>query len=216
MAVYFKDFDKARDWRTLVEDLSLASASAILSFIPVNLYKGAKDAVAESEPTPGIDERAGIWLRVTATTALLDLLNDPAHGGPIRHDPDCKDAAKVFVNERLTLDGSVPFEPAALDNLGGSPGLATVRADLPSLVPTADAESLRLAYDARLRKNTARVFALDPDLYGPLEAALQGAFSGGWRRDQAWTRHGNWVRSLFHSEPIFSPDRTEERPLSAV
>ena len=134
MTVYFKDIDTTRDWRVVVENLSLGAAEAVLSLSPIALYNGIEAAITDSVPNPSTDQRAGIWLRVTATSALLALLNDPRFGGPLARNAARNAAAKTFVTEMLALDGFDTFDRAAVENPGATPALAKIIEHLPTLV----------------------------------------------------------------------------------
>lgn len=220
MAIYFNDLDKQRNWRALIEELSLIAASGITGSLP-GLYRGIRDAVTKSAPNPSIDERAGVWLRVTATAALLSLLNDKRFGGPLDRDETCRKAARDFLGELLCLNGFDRLDPAVLANPVAAPVLAEVMAQLPAFVRgsaphvTASNADIASRYAELLRGTSARVHALDTDFYAPLVAALDSPFATGHARDLAWARHANWIVGEFH-RPIFSLDADKSIPLATV
>ena len=221
MTVYFKDIDTTRDWRVVVEELSLGAAEAIVTLSPVALYKGVKAAITDSVPNPDVDQIAGIWLRVTATSALFGLLDDPRFGGPLGRNGARKAAAKTFVTEMLALEGFDRFDQAIVENPSTAPALATIIERLPDFVREGAAidltdEDIRRDYARRLRAVSARVHAIDPEFYAPLAAALDSPLAAGFKRDLEWARHANWVKTLFDDDPIFSPDESEKRSLSSV
>jgi hypothetical protein len=199
MAVYFKDLDNSRDWRTLVEELALTASAGITGNLPA-IYKGVRDAITKSTPNPSIDERAGVWRRVTATAALLALLNDARFGGPLDKDRQRRHAAKDFLAEVLSLTGFDHFDPALMPDMAGLPALGRVTAKLPKFVRTltpdlaaSDAE-IASRYVALLRSTSARVHALDTEFYAPLVAALGSPFATGYARDLAWARRARVAR----------------------
>jgi hypothetical protein len=221
MSVFFRDLDATRDWWTLVEELGLTAASAMVSWNPAAVYRGVRDAITRSAPNPGIDERAGVWLRVTATSALLSLLDDPRFGGPLAGNDARKDAARTFIAELLSLKGFDRLDQSVVVNPAGAPVMAEVIAQLPRLVregadPGVDDSVIAARYAELLRSTSARVHALDTGFYAPLVAALDSRFSVGVARDLAWAAHANWIVSLYREEAIFSPDQTETIPLAAT
>jgi hypothetical protein len=220
MAVYFKDLDNTRDWRAVVENLALAGLSAA-SFDLADAFRSIRDAATGSRPDPSTDERAGVWLRTTVTAALLTLMDDPRFGGPLDRDADRKAAAKALIADALSLRGLDRFDAAHLANPAELPPLRKLRKALPtflrattdSLAP-ADAEIDR-RFAELLRSVSARAFALDPDYFAPLVAALTGPFRTGHDRDLAWGAHANWIAGRM-AEPIFAPDAAQGIPLAAV
>jgi uncharacterized protein YjbI with pentapeptide repeats len=239
MTVYFKRPNSTPNWRNALEKLipaapsavSLAAAAATpaaplvfaasLVGFGAGAQKAIRDAVEAADPQNTVDERAWVWLRVTLTVAVFELLGSPRLRSPLDTN-ERKAATKNFLAGALDLDGEGTLDIPTLVNPANCPLIAPVIAQIPELARvvapehTLEDAQLRAELARLLRATAPRVYALDTPYYRAVADAVTGPFSEGARRDLAWARHEDWIRGLFHREPIFSPDADETIPLSAV
>ena len=169
-----------------------------------------------------MDERAWHWLWVSLTIAIFDFLNQRELRSPLDAQ-EKKDAVRDFLTDALSPSRARRFWILSmLINPAACPLVAAAIDRLPRLAreiaPEHNLSDARIVADfARiLRATSARVYALDTPYYRPVDEAVTGPFAEGARRDFAWARHEDWIRGLFHRDPIFSPRANETIPLSAV
>lgn len=239
MTVYLKRPTNRTDWRKVIEKLLSAAPSAAalagaaatpaapyafgasLVGFATNAHKAIRDAVEAAEPGHTVDERAGVWLRVSVTVATLSLLGHREIRSPLG-ERELKDAVRDFMAGALVFDGDTALDLHTLANPALCPLVAPIRDRLPELVRKVAPEHglgdghLKAEFDRLLRAEARRVYALDTSYYGLIDAAMTGPLADDTRRDLAWARHEDWIRGLFHTEPIFAPDDDRPIPLSAV
>lgn len=197
-----------------------ALAASAVGFA-VAAQKAIRDAIEAATPARSIDERAWVWLRAALTVATVDLLDEPGLHAPL-DAAEKRRAVRDFLTAALPLDGEGDLDWATLTNPAACPLVAPVRDRLPDLLRAVAPEHglgdarIRADFDRLLRAAAACVYALDTAYFAPVADAVTGPAAEGARRDVAWARHEDWIRGLYHRQPIFSPDETETVPLSAV
>ncbi|WP_072504736.1 pentapeptide repeat-containing protein [Phaeobacter porticola] len=114
------------------------------------------------------------------------------------------------------------FKPVHLVNLSLLDDLQGCYETLPSMLVQLAPETGYTPEEALARFKDAiavsvsKVVNQNSECYSPLASSLLGETAEPVVRSLAWERHAAWIRSQFHSEPIFSPDETETTPLSHV
>ncbi|HMR52528.1 MAG TPA: pentapeptide repeat-containing protein [Amaricoccus sp.] len=219
MAVSIKEPANKRDWDKFVEGMGFAFFAALKRDIP-GTYKATKAALTASNPNPSPAERAGVWLRASLVRALSDLLDTNGITSPLDSEEKAS-AARDFLAEALALDGYETLDADILTNPSMAPFLQPVIAKVPAFVHRVaperhltDAE-ITARFRSVLRAAARQVYVGDVDFYSDLKNAIEG-LGGDGDRDNGWARHAVWIRSLYHSQPIFSPDSSEEIPLAAA
>lgn len=215
MAKPFRKPDTKRDWRVVVEQLSLGGLEFLSGNI-VNTYDRVKAAITESRHQYTVDEVAWIWLRVTVTSALLQLLSQTAGKRPLSEGE--KKSAKTFIADALALEGGDQLDMVMVMNPAASPPLAPIIVKLPDFVrcfePDHDRSDalIQTQFARLLRSISARVYALDVPFYKPVADAITSPFSEAERRDFAWARHHDWIRGLFDRDRVFSFEEDDKAP----
>ncbi|MEM7522998.1 MAG: pentapeptide repeat-containing protein [Pseudomonadota bacterium] len=220
MPLRFSQPASQRDWAETFRRLGLAALEGMALNIPNVLREFDAAAGALADPKP--EERAWIWLNITLRTGLYTMATGLRPPIEITREELAPIIAEVAAAQMDALE-TTELTLATLWNPADQPAFAPVRDALPDFIkrisPDArdsDIDGAAKAFAAALRSASARVAALDPDFYKPLEDALSGAFGERDRRQQAWRRHEQWVRWLYERSPIFSTKREDGAPLRAV
>ena len=92
----------------------LAFGASLVGF-GASAQKAISDAVEAADPENTVDERAWVWLRVTLTVAVFELLGAPRLRSPLDTN-ERKAATKDFLAGALDLDGEGTLDIPTLVN----------------------------------------------------------------------------------------------------
>ncbi|MEM8572318.1 MAG: pentapeptide repeat-containing protein [Pseudomonadota bacterium] len=208
MTVKIEDGTTQYDWSNILENLGLTLLEGVQGNAP-GLVERLKNVIMGANVDPTVDQLAGIWLRATALEAVSMLIKRPEIDARINGAAK-QDAAIGFVKAALTLNGYDELDPTVQANPTSLPVVVEltrrVIAFVNQLDPNCELSDAQIEKQFLLAFNTAahRTIVSDPNFFQRLDAALSTRFGEAERRDRAWARHEEWIKSLYDTKPIFS------------
>lgn len=180
----------------------------------VEIFKGA---TASTSTSP--DEQAWIWLNLTTLRCMSDFLSDPW----LRSDLNPNELSAVIAPYlKMVLEESLGqeirpetfYSPASLEVVGKLRSSITDICSATSPDHGREPSYLLRRFDEALTEHSALVLSEYPVQFSNLIESVFGTAGEPNRRFMSWLRHEAWIRSLFTSSPVFSPDDQLKIPLS--
>ena len=215
----FKKPQRVRDEQEFIKNLAQAAIKVLqqdvkgaAKLLPKiwDAYKGKEDTSPEAQA----------WRLVTSCVAhaATDVLREPRMRSELSAE-ELERAIEGFLG-RIPDEGEL--RPIDITNLALSPDLGACMDGIGELASHVAPENpfsedqIRSNFQSALAASVSVACQENPKLVQPLTDALRGAAGAGAQREIAWERHAAWIRTLFHKDPIFSPEDDEDTPLSKV
>jgi len=212
----------SRDWAGIALKLGLAGAEAVVlnAAGTIGQLAGAL-ALTEKSAEHSLETLAWTWLKEVLLRSVLEVISEPRLRSPLNKQ-ELKSFSIQLVEDILCEETPGELTAVTLQNPSTLPALEAFIANFPVLIKQISPDNgysdseIRSALGKALSAESARVLVENSDFYASIVEVFFGPSGELLRINEAWLRHGVWIRNSFTKQPIFSPDSDETLPLSRI
>ena len=176
MAIFYRKPKPKRDWSKFGNHVSLAALEGVTLNIP-NVIRELDGAATKTLDDPSTDERAWIWIYTTLCTALHMMYRDLDPDRKI-DEKTARKEIKKFANLTLQFSESIELKAVDLNNPIESKAIRNIKDSIVNIFydffdKKISHEKIVSIFSIKLRSASARVFALDPKFYIPIQQSVE-------------------------------------------